>query len=188
MKKQVLGAAIAVAMSVFATMPATAAPAEATLNWGGIIPGSIDGTDIALRAKDGGDIRPGIIIAQADGAFTTTNVEVRAFALKDDGSGNMIADPDTQYPDAINWSYNTANVTHVGVEGNAYEDAAPLEVLLNGNVVEPLTTVATQAGDPNMTVALSYTSAPTALVTPGDSLYATATLFAEADAGGVIPQ
>lgn len=186
MKKQILGAAITAAVSVFVAMPAAAAPAEATVNWGGIIPGSIDGDDIGLRSKDGGDIRPGVVIAQADGAFTTTNVEVRAFALMDDGSGNMVADPDTQYPDAISWSYNTATVTHVGVDGNAYEDSTALEVLLNGNVVEPLTTVDTVAGDPNMSVSLSYTEAPTGTVTPGDALYATATIFAEA-AGGMIP-
>ena len=186
MKKQMLATVMTIAMGAITAMPVAAAPAESAITWGGIIPGSIDGTDIALRAKDGGEVAPGIIIAQADGTFTTTNVDVRAFALKDDGTGNMVADTETVYPDAINWYYGSPSITHTGREGNAYEDITALKVILNGAAVDEFTPVNTTAGNPNMSVSLSYDAAPSGVVTAGDSLYATATLYAEADAGAPV--
>ena len=136
---------------------------------------------MACAPPNGDEIKPGALIAQENGAFTSTATQVRAFSLKDDGN-EIEVDTDTPYPDAINWHYDGATVTHFGTNGNAYSDEL-LKVKLNGEIVEPLTKVKTIAGNPNMTLSLSYTDAPQGIVKPGDALYAQATLFVEGNVG-----
>ena len=183
MKKQVFCSLIMATIGTVFTLPASAQPAESVITWGGVIPGGILGSDIGLRAPNGEEIKPGALIAQENGAFTSTATQVRAFALKDVDGTNEV-DTDTPYPNAINWYYNGATVTHFGANGNAYTDEL-LKVKLNGDIVNAQDIVKTEAGNPNMTLSLSYSDAPQGTVTPGDALYAQATLFAEADVGGV---
>ncbi len=172
MKKQVLSTTMAMTMGLFATMPATAA--ESVISWTGIVPGTINGPDFGLAAPGGGEIQQGTIIADETGTFTSGQVEVRAYALLTDGSGDI--DPATEYDGDIDWSVNTRDI-------NLEEyDESLLKVTLNNQEVTDGEVVATLAGNPNLAIAVSY-SDPVVGVMPGERVQASVRLFAEAPAG-----
>ncbi|MGF1703060.1 hypothetical protein L4D09_22485 [Photobacterium makurazakiensis] len=188
MKKQVLTVAVAAVFGASLSLSAFASEnaAEETLIWAGTIPGGFIGSDIALGSPTGDSIQQGQLNANEDGTFSSTIVPVRAFALKDD-NGEQVLDPDTWYPDAVNWWVRNSAVTHNGVDGSGGYDADNLQFQLNGKDVALDEQVNTEAGSPDMLVSVSYTQAPTGTVTPNDAISVRATLFAEGDAGLPIP-
>ncbi|MGF1683983.1 hypothetical protein [Photobacterium minamisatsumaniensis] len=188
MKKQVLTIAVAAIVSSTLALPAIASDgaAEQTISWSGTIDGGFVGSDIALGSPNGDSIQAGKLTGNSDGTFTSTPIIVRAFALKDD-NGEQVLDPDTQYPDAINWWVRNAAVSHNGVDGSGGYDADNLQFQLNGQDVTLDDQVNTAAGSPDMLVSVSYTQPPTGTVTPNDAISVRATLFAEGDAGLPIP-
>lgn len=185
MKKHVLFTAALAALSMQVT---AATPAQQTVEWVGIVPGSFFGTDIGIAAPDGGDLRQGLLYVQEDGVFSSTTINARAFALKDnaDSTGKEI-DKDTPYASAIDWYVANMAIEHGGVEGNAY-DNAQLEVFLDGKLMAENDAVTTPAGDPNMTVSVSYTGAPGGKVSSLDRVRVTGMLFAEGSAGETTPE
>lgn len=179
MKKQILGAAVSAVFGIFAATSAMAAPAESTILWSGTIPGGFAGSDIGLASPSGGLIQQGQVSANEDGTFASTIVPVRAFAL--DGVTGEV-DPTTTYPNAINWWVANRAIQHNGVAGNAY-DTGNLVVQVNGTTVADNEQVTTAAGSPDALIQVSYTSAPTGVVTANDSISVRTTLFAEGDVG-----
>ncbi|MCW8336612.1 hypothetical protein, partial [Vibrio paucivorans] len=179
MKKTILIAAMATACG-FTTINAHAAdePAQAVLIWNGIVPGAIVGSDIGLASPTGGDIQQGDLSLAENGTFDSTIVNIKAFSLTPEGE----IDPETQYPEAIDWSPYNVIVQHNGAEGNAYE-STNAKIFLNGTETATGESVQTEAGSPNMSVYVAYAAQPTGLVNVNDSVSVTATLFAEGSAG-----
>lgn len=162
------------AMGLVSTMPAVAS--ESVISWSGIVPGTINGPDFGLAAPGGGDIQQGTIIADESGTFTSGQVEVRAYALLGDGSGDI--DPATEYNGDIDWSVNSRDI-------NLEEyDESSLKVTLNNQEVADGEQVQTLAGNPNLAIAVSYAD-PVTGVMPGERVQASVRLFAEAPAGAI---
>ncbi|CAH1534377.1 conserved exported hypothetical protein [Vibrio owensii] len=177
MKKHILFTTALAALS----MQVAANPAQQTVDWVGIVPGSFLGSDIGIAAPDGGELRQGLLLLEESGVFGSTTINARAFSLLEDGSD---IDPETPYPDAVNWYVDNMSIEHGGVEGNAYSNDL-LEVYLDGNVVTENELVNTPAGAPNMTVSVSYSDVPTGKVTSLDRVRVTGMLFAEGAGGGL---
>lgn len=177
MKKHILFTTALAALS----MQVAAKPAIESVEWIGVVPGSFLGSDIGIRSPDGTPLRQGLLYLEQNGVFTSTTINARAFSLLEDGSD---VDPETPYPDAVNWYVDNMSVEHGGVEGNAYANDL-LEVYLDGNVVAENEIVNTPAGSPNMTVSVSYTDVPVGKVTSLDRVRVTGLLFAEGSGGGL---
>ena len=179
MKKRVLITTALAALS----MQVAANPAQQTIDWIGVVPGNFLGSDIGIAAPDGSELRQGLLYVEESGVFGSTTINARAFSLLGDGSD---IDPQTPYPDAVNWYVDNMSIEHGGVEGNAYSNDL-LEVFLDGNIVAENAMVNTPAGAPNMSISVSYSNVPTGKVTSLDRVRVTGMLYAEGDGGNPGP-
>lgn len=158
-----------------ANQAVNAKPAEAQLNWSGVMPGSIMGTDVALTGAGGGELAEGELIIKETGAFTTKNaILVEAHGV---GSGSTVSKE--LYDGYVAWGISSATIDHP-----AYE-ATDLSFQMNGKPIEVNgETVETDAGHHKVGISLSMdTPSNKSKVTPGDNVGVSVHVYAESPAG-----
>ena len=159
-------------------------PSSKNIEWIGVVPGGINGDQIALTGENGGTLRQGELSITEDGAFTTRlPVTVEAHKMVDD-NGTLVPGTDF-YSGDVNWTLGSIYVTNPAYDTT--DESSDVKIVMNGHDLVRGTPVLISDGLQQMRFSASSDGPTKGSVLPNQTVVATATIFAEGTGGAPNP-
>ena len=178
MKKQAMMMALLSAGLIGQNVYAT--PSSKNIEWFGVVPGGINGDQIALTGENGGTVRQGELSITEDGAFTTRlPVTLEAHKMVDE-DGTLV--PSTEfYSGDVNWTLGSIYVTNPAYDTT--DENSDVKIAMNGQELVKGTPVLKSGSLQQMKFSASSDGPTQGSVLPNQTVVAMATIFAEGTGG-----